>query len=447
MTAPRGGTARQRWFKSAALLVGIAVFSVRASAEPVVGHLSAPDLFELADRARAAGRNADASSIYDALMHDANGDVRAEARFRKGMMLAGARRFADAAVMFRALLDEKPDAAGARLELARMLAAMGDETAARREVRQVQASGLPEDVAITVDQFARALRSTRRFGGSLQVAIAPDSNVNRATQARTLDTVIAPLTLSDNARAHSGVGLQFGAQGFARVDLSDHLSVLPRLSGAGTFYQSGAYNDVSGSALIGLEWRRGHARFSPSIGQTWRWYGSAPYARTATASLDWLQPIGLRSQLSVHAGAARALYFRNTLQDGGLYDASASFEHALTKRSGFGVTVSGYRQTARDPGYATVSLGTSAVAWRDLGKVTLVASSGLYRLEGDERLFLFADRRREWLLKGSLAGTFRQLKVASFAPSFRVILEQNKSTVALYDYRRTAVEFGINRAF
>ena len=71
-----------------------------ASAQSHGEQLSAADLFVLADRARAAGRLDDASAIYNALTRDANADVRAEARFRKGMMLADARQFAEAATGF-----------------------------------------------------------------------------------------------------------------------------------------------------------------------------------------------------------------------------------------------------------------------------------------------------------------------------------------------------------
>jgi thioredoxin-like negative regulator of GroEL len=409
--------------------------------------LSAADMFALADEARAAGLLADAAAIYDALTRDAIEDVRVEAMFRKGMMLADARQFADAAVAFRAVLAEKPDAVLARLELARMFAAMGDERSARQAIRQAQASGLPDAVAATVEQFALALRSSRRVGGSVEVGLAPDSNINRATQSRTLDTVIAPLTLSDDARARSGLGLKLAGQGFVRINLSDRLALLPRIAGDGTFYREQIFNDVSGSALLGLEWRNGKDRVSSSIGQTWRRYGDVPYAHTSAISLDWIRPLGPRAQLLVHGGASRANYLRNDLQDGGLYDLAISVEKALSTRSGLGATISGYRQTARDPGYSTVSGGVSAMAWQDIGKTTLIASTAAYRLLGDERLFLFADRRREWLLKASVGATFRHFKIAGFAPKARLVMERNYSTVGLYDYRRVSVELGIARAF
>jgi outer membrane protein len=417
-----------------------------AGADALSG-LSANQLFDLADQAKAAGRFDDALELYAALARDPDPDARAEARFRRGLLLADLRRYADAAVTFRALLDEKPDAARVRLELARVLALVGDDAGARRAIRQAQAAGLPPDVAVTVDQFARALRTTRPFGGGIQVALSPDSNINRATQARTLDTVVAPLTLSRDARARSGIGVRLSGYGHARLPVGTGVAVLARASALGNLYRSADFNDVSGSALIGVEWLRGRDRWSPSIGLTRRWYGGRPYAQTHSAAVDWLHPLGRRAQLVVHGGAAASRYDDNRLQDGGLFDVAVGVERALSARSGVGATLTAYRQTARDPGYATVAGGLTVNGWREVGRTTLLLSAGANRLEGDERLALFPDRRREWLLNGSVSATLRRLTVAGFAPTLRLAAERNWSSLELYRYRRLVGDVGITRAF
>lgn len=100
-------------------------------------NLSALDMFGLAERAAAEGRAADAENLYGALTQDPDPEVRAEARFRLGMLLSEIGRPRDAALLFRALLDEKPDAGRVRIELARILALLGrkappDASCARR---------------------------------------------------------------------------------------------------------------------------------------------------------------------------------------------------------------------------------------------------------------------------------------------------------------------------
>ena len=409
--------------------------------------LTAAQLFELADQAQASQRLADAEAIYTALAHDPDVHVRSEARFRLGMMLADRKQYSEAALAFRALLDEQPEAARVRLELARVLAAMGDEGRARQQLRQALASGLPPEVAQVVDRFASALRSNRTFGGNFEFAMAPDTNINRATDAKQLDTVIAPLTLSEDAREKSGIGTHLTGQVYARLRVAEGLMLVPRLSGDGTFYRENQFNDLSGSALLGLEWQSGRSRVLPSAGVTWRTYGGKAYARTETADVRWTHRIGRRAQSDVGFSFGRAHYNNNRLQDGNLYNLSVGGERALTARSGIGIRLSGTRQTARDPGYATASGGATLLGWRDMGRMTVFANATARRLESDARLVLFPDRRKEWFLRGSVGATFRQIEVAGFSPVLRVAYERNISTVGIYDYRRVTTDLGITRAF
>lgn len=425
----------------------IAALPGAVRAQEVVEGIQASQLFALADDRRAAGQAVDAIVLYEALAKDADADIRAEARYRHGLLLADMGRYTEAAVMFRALLDEKPDALVARLELARMLAAMGREKEARRELRQAQASGVPDEAAAMVDHFARALRSEKRIGGVLEVAVAPDSNINRATEARTLDTVIAPLTLSDDARARSGAGFRTMTQVFGRIPVAEGWSILPRGAMQGSVYRQSQFNDVSASALVGVEQRGERNRFSASVGQTWRWFGNEPYAQTSALAVDWVRTMDARSQLVTSYSLSDARYEANSLQDGNIHDLSAGYERALNARSGISVAASVTRQGAVDPGYATWAGGLTLGGWRETRWGTAFVSAGLRRTEGDERLFLFPDKRREWLATGRLGMTFRALAAYGFAPTVRVTLERNDSTVGIYDYHRVAADIGVSRAF
>lgn len=413
-----------------------------------LSNLSAAQLFEIADQARAAGRDPDAEAVYKALSRDPAVTVRSEARFRLGMMYADQKRYTDAALAFRAILDEQPEAARVRLELARVLTAMGDEGGARSQLRQAQASGLPPEVALVVDRFQAALRSNKTFGGTFEAALAPDSNINRATDAKTLDTVIAPLTLSEDARQQSGIGAHLAGQVYARLRLSPTIALVPRLSGDGTFYEHGEFNDLSGSALLGLEWQASaRDRVMPSGGVTWRTYGGHPYARTFSTDLRWTHVVGRRAQLDTSFSFGTTRYLKNALQDGQLYNLGLTLERALSARSGVAVSLSAMRQTAKDRGYATASGGLTLIGWRDLGKTTLFANATARRLESDAQIFPFTDRRKEWFLRAGLGATFRQIEVAGFSPVVRVAYERNISTVGIYDYHRVNVDFGITRAF
>ncbi|WP_349237681.1 porin family protein [Novosphingobium sp. SG707] len=410
-------------------------------------HFTASQLFAMAERALAA-RDADtASTIYAALEHDPNPSLRNEASFRHANLLKKQGRLTEAALLLRTILDSEPNAQPARLELADVLAQMGDLTAARRELRQAQAGGLPPQVAQVVKQYAAALRSRKPWGGSFELALAPDSNINRATSATTLDTVIAPLNLSQDARQQSGLGVKESSQIYGRLDLGKSFTLVPRVSSQATLYQSSQFNDISASAQLGLEYRHRADRITPSAGYTWRWYGGNIYARTQSLSLDWLHPAGKRAQIDTTISLNRVRYATNSLQDGMIYTAAVSYERALSARSGASVTLSANRQTARDPGYATASGAVGGVYWHDFGKTTLFATASGSRLGADARLFLFPERRTDWYLRGGIGAVWRKVEVAGFSPVVRVAYERNWSTVGIYDFRRVTTDVGITRSF
>jgi outer membrane protein len=421
-------------------------FAAHAQSEKT--SLTASGLFDFAQRLAEGGDLEAAYAAYTALAKDPDIEVRAEARFRHGQLLETQRRFKDAALLYRAILDEKPDAQRVRLELAKVLALMGDGIGARRALRQAQAGQLPPEIAQIVNQYAAALNAYKPLNMSLELALAPTTNINRATNARTLDTIIAPFDLSDDARAQSGLGVRIGGQVSAKLPLLSKVQAIARISAQSNLYRDEQFDDAVAAGQIGFEALLGKTtRVRPQFGRSYRWYGHSLYATTNSVSLNVTRPLGNRTQLEIEASAGWADYRSNDLQDGQIFDASMTVEHAFSPKMGGSLSLSGQRQTATDPGYATTSGGANLLLWREWGKATVFGTAGLYRLEADARLGLFLDRRKEWLLRSGLGATLRHIKIAGFAPVLRLNYDRNISTVGIYDYSRFAGELGITRAF
>lgn len=441
------------------LLVAIAALgfahgaSAQTSGQPATGQstrsvqISVPQLFALADTARDRGDIETAENAYRALAGDPDLEIRTEARFRLGMMFAAMGRGTEAALLFRQILDEQPNAQRVRLELARVLDLLGDDAGARRALREAQAGGLPPDVARFVDRYSAALRAQKPLGASFEFAIAPDSNINRATRSDTLGTVLGDFTLDEDAKQRSGIGVALRAQGYARTSISERVNLLARISGSADVYRRGEFNDLALGIAAGPEFRLGSDRVTAEAGYTWRWFGGDPYATTANIAVNYLHPLDRQSQLRATAAVGAIDNRRNPLQDGRSYALSLSYERALSSRAGIGASLSGERQDLRDPGYSTAGGQLTLFGYRDLGAATLIGTLGYGRIEADERLFIYPRRRIDDLYRASLGATFRQLTVAGFAPLIRVTAERNRSSIELFDYRRLRAEFGITRAF
>lgn len=409
--------------------------------------LSPVQLLGFAAAAEARGDDATAEAGYRALTAHRDPEIRNEARFRLAMLYVRTGRLAPAAVLLRAILDDKPEAQRARLELARVLELMGDESGALRLLRAAQAGGLPPEVARFVDRYSAALRSRKPFGASFEIALAPDSNINRATRSDTLNTVLGDFTLDESARPRSGVGLALRGQVYARRPLSAAVNLVGRASGSADLYRHGDYNDLAFGISAGPEIRLGSDRLAIEGGRVWRWYGGTPYSQSWTLSASYAHPPDRKSQIRASINLGRVDNGRNNLLDGHSYAVSASYERALTDRTGAGFSLAVERHSLGDPAYSTIGGQASLFGYHEVGQFTLMATATFGLQEADARLLLLPRRRSDRLYRLTLGATLRSLQYAGFAPIVRITAERNRSTVEIYDHRRLRAEVGLTRAF
>ena len=425
----------------------LAASSAAAAPQQLTVTATGSQLLGLAEQLLRAGDTAKARIILAALTADPSSDIRNEARFRSAKLLVAAGQTSRAALLLRQVVDERPDALPARLELAGLLDRMGDKDGAWRQVRAAQALGLPPAVARIVDRYSEALRAQRPFGASLEIALAPDSNINRATRSDTLGTVLGDFAIDRDSKAKSGTGLALNAQAYRRLPLGEDASLLVRLTGFGNLYRDKDFNDIAADVAAGPELNLGRNRVQAEVGLTQRWFGQKKFMRSARVGAIVSHPLGRRTLLRLSGSAALVDNQLNDLQDGKSFSGQLSAEHALSATTGLAASLGIDRASLKDPGYSTTGWRAGLTGWRDFGRVTLSAGAEFGRLHADERLLLFPDRREDRSLRLSLGATFRQLQFRGFAPVARFSIERNRSTIAFYDYRRTRTELGFVHAF
>ena len=103
---------------------------------------------------------------------------------------------------FRAILVNRPELVRVRLELARTFFLNGQDGLARRHFELVLASGPPAPVAANIQRFLAVMRARKRLSGYFGAAIAPDSNLNAASESEIiyLDTVFGRAALPARRR-------------------------------------------------------------------------------------------------------------------------------------------------------------------------------------------------------------------------------------------------------
>lgn len=427
-------------------LAAVPVADANAGATRTI-RASGAQMLNFADEMTRRGRNDDAEAILVLLTRDRDSNIRNEARYRWAKLLRAREQNRDAALLLRRILDERPDATPVRLELAQLLDRMGDKEGAWRQVRAAQVAGLPPAVARLVDRYSAALRALRPHGFSFEIAIAPDSNINRATRSDVLGTVLGDFEIDEDGKAKSGTGLSVSGQAYRRFSMSSNANLLFRASGFANLYRRSRFNELVADLAGGPELRFGHDQLQMEVGATQRWFGQKPYSRAARVAGTFSHPIGTRTLLRLSSSAALIDNQFNDLQDGKAYSGQVQIERALTPTTGIAGSLSLGRQALKDPGYATRDWRAGVTGWHELGRMTLAVTAEFGRLHADDRLVLFPDRRRDRYSRYSVATSFRQLQYAGFAPLLKFSVERNRSSIAFYDYRRSRTEIGIDRAF
>ncbi|WP_404478179.1 hypothetical protein [Novosphingobium sp. BL-52-GroH] len=227
--------------------------------------------------------------------------------------------------------------------------------------------------------YSRALNARKPLGGSIEVALAPDSNVNRATRSDTLGTVIGDFSLDNDARAKSGVGLGLQGQSYFRFGVEPGAGLLVRASSNATLYREADFNDATVALRAGSRYTWGGNQLTFSAGPSRRWYGGRLFSATIGGGVSWQRPVGKRGRVHLDGNIAHVTNRRNALQTADDFTLSASFDRSFSARFGGGVQAFGFREAARDPGYSLAMGETSAYPFREVGRTRLVGTLGYSR--------------------------------------------------------------------
>ena len=130
----------------------------------------------------------------------------------------------EAIAAFRAMLVNAPELVRVRLELARAFFFNGQDGLARRHFRLALAGGVPPPVAANIGRFLNLMRARKRWSGYFGAAIAPDSNLNAASDTETIYIDIfgtrLPFERQGDFGARSGLGLSIWGGGEYQQPLS-----------------------------------------------------------------------------------------------------------------------------------------------------------------------------------------------------------------------------------
>jgi outer membrane protein len=423
--------------------------SERPGAEPMASvSLTTPQLFDLAQQLTAQGATEEALRIWTLLANNPDRDFRLEARARIARLYVAKSDFRSAATWFQRILDENPSLSAIRIELANALAQLGNEGGAARQLRRAaSAPGLPRDVSRALGRASAAIAGIAPFSASVEVGLSPDSNINRATQARQIDILGLPFELNDDGRATSGLGLTINASATARSKIRQGVRWIAQINSSGEFYGRTSFNDITVTASGGPEFLSARTRFrlTPIVGK--RWLGQQQLYDIYGLTTNLERMVAPTVQISLSNGITYLDYTHRPDLSGNIYAVSAGVDASLSPRLSVRFGLNGNRFDAASDQNATKSWGGDVTISRDMGAFTAFGRATYSRTLGDTAFRPFLVARDEHFVESQLGLIFRQISVFGLSPLLRASFSRNDSAVPLFSYRRRRFDISVTRTF
>ena len=392
----------------------------------------------------------------------------------------------EAVASYRHILELRPGLAGARLELARVLFQRGrcrappesllehllgdDCDAAAHHFRRALAGGLPEEIAALVTRYLAEVQARKRVSGQFGLAIAPDSNVNAGTAARTFTSRLRnPFTgeslefeISEETRETSGIGAVVSASGEYRHPVAFRVAEnsATRLRLGGSLYRreygGRRFDDMILAAYAGPELLFPRGRASLLVEAERRRSAGRTVSRGLGPRLEGGLRIGERLWLG--GGIERIERRHRTARsfDGPRTDLDFDLAFSATPAITLGARGGWQRSRTERPASSSRTRRIGGFVAADLPPVLGVTGFGVALFHdvlftGYDEADYFAitpEAREDRTSISRLSASNDHIELFGFVPALTLVHERRETNIGeVFDYRRNRAEITLRRLF
>jgi outer membrane protein len=357
--------------------------------------------------------------------------------------------------IFRGILKDSPGQTRVRLELARIMMMRGNESSADYHFRLAQDDEeLPTDIAQTIRSARSIIRNSRKWNLNFDVGLAPDSNINSATSAETVNInygpLQLPLTLDANARKQSGIGQTGGFSAGLRLKSGKRTAFLIDSDARFVNYKGKIADSIQLQLAAGPEIRVGESSSLSVQGLAEkRWYGGR------SASMDFGTRVGFQKVLSAGQRMGISIDGRHTKSDispaytGWQIGGNATYERVISGTFIASVSLIARRDILESDAYSNSSYGINLGIGGELPLgINAGISGNISRAKYDQALTIYSfDVRKDDRYFARAYAGLRSVKLLGFSPSVDYSFSKVDSNYDLYRSTRHRVNFKLARYF
>lgn len=369
--------------------------------------------------------------------------------FKLAHLLMARQEYAGAAVLLRQMLAHDPGLTRVRLDLGRALFLAGDDDAARHHFELALAEDLPPPVEAKVMRFLAEIRRRKDWSLRVNLAVAPDTNINAASEQETVTLWGIPFTLPPDSRATSGVGLLASVDGERQFRLNERLRLR---AGGGVemreyprrrFDQTIVTGRLGPRALLGAD---GEVSLL-AVGYR-RWLGGEGYERALGARLEADHRLSRRLSLGARVQRLDVDYDAGSSLDGHINSVSLLARFALTSTTGLHPSLGYVRERREAPHMRRREYRLALGLSRDLPwGISAYVEPGIALARHDVSDPIFAVVREDTTASGRISLSNRFIDWRGFTPVVTYTYDDRRSNISMYAYDRHRLHIGITRLF
>ena len=250
--------------------------------------LSSVEALGFASRLLDSGHIGEAEKLYTQLLRSSHREISTEAAFKLGLIAMSKKDYNRAIELFIAILNQQPNLARVRLELARLYFILKNYDDARQHFELVKGDqNLPPPVLEKVDAFLDLIRRQRNWSTNFGFALVPDSNINQVSAAdeECIWTVFG-LLCREREKKKSGVGAHANMSFDYYLKFNKNFGLRNSVGVDITEYKQSQYDDYILHAATGPRYVFDSGEISLQPTYQRRWVGHDKYSQSYGLRLD-----------------------------------------------------------------------------------------------------------------------------------------------------------------
>ena len=352
---------------------------------------------------------------------------------------------------FRSILIKQPELVRVRLELALTFYLKQEDALAREHFERALVGKPPAALIANINRFLTIMRARRRWTGYFGFSLAPDTNINAASDAQVFYLNNLPFRPGPGQQTSSGIGVVSWGGGEYQFPLADRWRLRAGLNVNHREYKGNRFDQTFLGGFVGPRWlvsRNTEMSLLASASQ--RWWGGSPFNYDIGARLEVEHRVFAGLRLNGRASWQDRTNQQQKFLEGPLMVFSLGVNYVLFPTVQVNGLV-GYQQQD-----AQLRFWNSGGYWTQVGtNVALpwgftIGASAEFRWTNFEGaspyvrdFFPREDQTR--ILQATLLN--RAITVYGFSPQVAFSNQVRESNADLFDYKRNLVEMRWVRQF